>query len=373
MLKHILSVLLVSTSLWTQSAASQPLDVREVCDSNTVLTLAGADILSGRVLFSLPSRHQGVGFWWIEVDSEGSWARLYPGNQEVRLSGAVAPGEILGALPCGPTCLQVVSWKEGNWVPMGGSLEVPEAATFHATWDRSGAPWAMILGVAGRATRFQASAYRLESDEWEIKGDILLGAVGHPAVAPAPGRPDAVVSGPALFSANEEARAWLNGVPSVPGRPRGQILAVDEHCAAYIEQEGSLLWTEDQGSSWLLNVWSPWGAETPNLRLEVPPTVVDGVLPGVFTRSTGTTLVLAERSPGERWQVAAEVPAVIQTDRGEELPFDHIVQLERGRWLLVSGCYSSPGGAGVALRSVDEGSVSSPRLVPFEAVSASSM
>jgi hypothetical protein len=232
-----------------------------ICDGTTALTLIGMDTAAGRSLFAVPPTGASQVSWIVELDGEGREARVYPDDPKGRFGGSVGPGPVVAARPCGASCLQPVQWKDGTWGPLGDSVAAPEASTFSATYDRTGAPWILLYGHGTQAGQLKAWAFRLDHRTWQKRGSSEVAAVGEPQALPAPQRKDGILTGTGLFSASGLPEAWVTGLPSVTAARRGQLIALTGTSAAYVSGDGVVYLSDNSGKSWRRSTWTPWGAQ----------------------------------------------------------------------------------------------------------------
>ena len=85
-LRFVSGVLLACCAL-AGGAAAADLDLREVCDPYTALTLIGVDTAEGVALFAMPSRQEEISGWIVELRAMDGVARLYPDWREQRRFG----------------------------------------------------------------------------------------------------------------------------------------------------------------------------------------------------------------------------------------------------------------------------------------------
>lgn len=348
------------------------------CDSTTALTLVGLDTQAERALFALPQTVGEAG-WLIEADfragAAGAWPEAHPA---ARFGGSIGPGAVLAATRCGDHCLQVVRFRDGAWQPLGEPLLASDATTLHLTWDREGAPWAVMHAVSGEraAAKVTASGYRLQGSDWDSRGATEVHAVGSPGAVPAPPGEEGVVSGDASFTAAGKPRRWLAGLPGIPDAASGQILWLGGNGALHVGSDGKLRRTADGGATWQELRWQPWSGgegdlawragrdywiELPDGERAPPPAAIwtDRRVPDK------AQLFLAGETRGG-WGTLLGTPQGILTEGGGRLPYDHVFRFGGERWVLATGCVARQGGAALAIRRFAGGKLGDPDLVPIQ-------
>ncbi len=341
--------------------AAADLDLRQLCDPYTPLTLVGIDTEASVALFAMPSREAGVAAWTVELRASVPEARLYPDwRKRRRFGGSIAPGPVLTVTRCGESCLQLLAWVEGGWRELGAPLTASTAATVHATRDADGVPWLVLHRATDRSGVVVAEAFRLEAGVWAARGRMPVAGVGSPAVRPDPGERGAILSGSGRFRAGGEAGPWVAGLPDVGAAQRGQLVPLQGRRVAYLARDGSLYLSSDRGATWSRSSWSPagvgkadalpdgaWSSDLPVSDHRAPLTVAwfdsrDAARP---------RLHLSEWQEGGDWRVVAELPAVELLDR-EETGYSHLLRFADRRWLLLAGCEVTSGGCALRLRTV---------------------
>jgi hypothetical protein len=356
------------------------------CNPDTVMTFVGLDTRSGRALFHLfdPGGDRPPAL--LDVPSEGGLAYFHRPGRRV-FGGSVGPGPVLAFERCGETCLKVFRWRDWAWTPVGGELEVPPAVTVHATWDRSGVPWVVLLGETETATRGRqrAWAFRWESAEpderedegsgrWRRHGPLSVDAVGEPAAVPDPYREDAILVGSGRFVPDGFARSWLSALPQVPRERMAEVFPLRPGPdggirAVVLTDDGGAFVTDDGGAGWQRADWSPPRAEGPELLHDRPTGDRTGPLGVVWVdaRAPRPGLVLteipedAEVGAEDGWREVARVPLEVKTDTGVTLTFEHYLRPDGRRWWLLTPCVDTPETSGLVVRG--PGDLEHPRFV----------
>jgi hypothetical protein len=344
------------------------LDLREVCDVASVLTPIGVDTDAGEILFTLPSRQPPIPGWVVVLETGSGAARLFADRErEVRFGGSVGPGPVLASRRCGPSCLQMLRWREGLWEPVGGPLTLADTMTVHATYDHGGTPWVVLHRRAGEAA-VDGWAFRLEGQEWSARGALRISAVGVPGAVPAPGRTDAVLSGTGLWAGAAPPGYWLAGLPAVAAGERGQVVSLGGPYGTYLAGGGGIYLTADAGRSWKASTWAPWGERGSLWRYgdEYTLDLALGDHAGALAVAwfdqrlpRKEAVVLAEKPAAGEWKEVGRLPLELSV-AGAVLPFHHVLRTDR-EWVLVAGCVSTPAGAALALRTSRDGRLSAPR------------
>ncbi|HXO19732.1 MAG TPA: hypothetical protein VOA87_07380 [Thermoanaerobaculia bacterium] len=367
------SLVLFADAAVAASAAGPPPAL--VCDASTALTPIGIDTSAGSVLLSLPPLAGGEHGWVVELNAGGAEAAAYPDTWRGRQGGSVGPGPVAAAMPCGETCLQPVRWNAGVWEPLGEPLAVPGVMTAGATYDLTGSPWLVIHGKAAGEGLIKAWGYRLEGHQWKRKGSLDVTAVGDLPAVPAPQRKDGVISGTGLFAGSGPAETWVRGLPDLPAKRRGQLIALGGGGAAYLSADGVVYLSPDSGKSWRRSTWTPWGAGTTGIWRQGSDYWVDlpmgdrrGPLQlAWFDRRVPNEekIVLTRLSPAGDWIALAEARSEIHTKNDDRLQVSHVLAPEADTWVLLSGCAGSAGGSGLVLRVFAHGALSEARFVPI--------
>ena len=346
------------------------------CDSNTALTLLGLDTAAQRALFMLPIPDSGAG-WILELDLAKKTATAWPdADPSGHFGGSTGPGAVIAARRCGDRCLQPVVFRGGRWETLGEPLLASATMTFHATWDRKGAPWVVLHARAGEST-VAAKAYRFEGGDWRSEGGLSIEEVGSPGVYAAPAGEEGVVSGDGVFAAGKPPRRWLNALPAAEGAQPGELIWAGGGTAVHIGADGGLRSTADGGKKWEELRWQPWSGgegdlawrrgrdwwiELPEGERSMPPVAVwnDRRV------ATKTRLYLAQREATGAWRLLVETPQGLLTEGGERLPYNHLFRFGADRWVLVTGCVSRKDGAAIVTRAVAGDRLLSPELVPVK-------
>ncbi|MFY9820246.1 MAG: hypothetical protein WAM82_02625 [Thermoanaerobaculia bacterium] len=359
-------------------AAAPAFAAAPICDGATALTLIGMDTAAGRTLFAIPPTGTSQGGWLGELDGEGREARVYPDDLKGRFGGSVGPGPVIAVRPCGSSCLQPVQWKAGSWEPLGDSLASPEAVTFAATYDRTGAPWILLYSHGATAGQLKAWAFRLEKQVWVSRGSSEVTAVGEPQALPAPQRKDGILTGTGLFSASGSPEAWVVGLPSLPAARRGQLIALTGTSAAYVSGDGVVYLSDNSGKAWRRSTWTPWGAEDTvgiwrqgkDYWVDLPSGDHRAALRLAWfdrRRPSDEVLILTRLGTAGEWLRLAESPAEVKTKNAERLPVTQVLVPQGDTWLLLSGCAATAEGSGLVLRVFDGKAVSAAKLVMLQA------
>jgi hypothetical protein len=346
--------------LLTATAVAEDLDLRQVCDPYTPLTLIGVDTAEGVALFAMPSRQEGIPGWIVELRAMASVARLYPDwRARRRLGGSVAPGPVLVLGRCGSDCLRLMSWRDGGWQEVGEPLTAASSATAYPTRDGDGVPWVVLHRPTDETGVVLAEAYRLEDGHWALQGRLPVAAVGSPAVAPASG--GGVLSGSGQFRAGLRAVPWVAGLPGLPDGQRGQLVPLADGEVAYLARDGRLYLSPDGGAVWTNNRWLPWDGEDGGAEndqrwtADLPVTDWRAPLSVAWFDNRGAELqelYLSERPAGGPWRVVARLPASERLEGGE-VGYSHLQRLANGRWLLLAGCEVTERGCALRLRTVE--------------------
>ena len=195
---------------------------------------------------------------------------------------------------------------------------------------------------------------------------------GAAAVAAAPGRRDAVVSGTHRFALGEEPQSWLATLPSLPAGDIGVLVPV-EGGAAYLTAEGRLLISRD-GERWVRTRWVPWGQHATKLwapgrdyTLDLPTGDRRGPLHAVWIdrRPGQARLYLSTWRPRGEWSTLAAVHPEISTLNGERLEYSEIVVAGPDTWVLLTGCVNTANGPGMVLRTHGPEGLTRPRFLPL--------
>lgn len=344
-----------------------------VCDPDTVVTLVGLDTRSGRALFHLsdPGGDRPPGL--LEVPSEGGLAFLHRPDKPV-FGGSVGPGPVLAFTRCGESCLEVLAWRDGGWLPLEGRVEAPAATTVHATWDRTGTAWVVALGQTETPGRQRAWAFHRSGDAWTRHGPLDVDAVGEPAAVPDPDRRDAVLVGSGRFTPDGPARSWLAALPDLPREQMAEVFPLGTgsgdagpSSAVVLAADGSAFLTKDGGASWQRAGWAPPAAEGPEVWLDRPTGDRSGG-PGVVWvdgKASRPALILAEverrGDDGSGWMEVARIPSEVVTDTGASLTFEHYLRPDGRRWWLLTGCVDTPETSGLVARGPQDLTV--PRFI----------
>ncbi|MFQ5349668.1 MAG: hypothetical protein ACE5EG_04395, partial [Thermoanaerobaculia bacterium] len=345
-MRRRLRLLSGAAAVWialTGAAGGEDLDLRQVCDAYSALTLIGVDTADGVALFAMSSRQDEIPGWIVELRAMDGVARLYPDWRERRrLGGSVGPGAVLVFGRCGSGCLQLMSWGEGGWQEIGEPLAAASSATAYPTRDGDGVPWVVLHRPTDESGVVLAEAYRLSGGEWSPQGKLPVTAVGSPAAAPAAGA--GVLTGSGRFVEGLAPSSWVTGLPGLPARERGQLVPLPADEVAYLARDGRLYLSLDRGAGWTANQWLPWGgdgslsAAEPTWSVDLPATDRQAPLSVAFFDNRGPELpelYLAERPTGGPWRVVSRLPASERIER-EEIGYSHLLRLANGRWLLLA-------------------------------------
>jgi|CXWL01.1.fsa_nt_gi hypothetical protein len=373
------------------AASAVTLDLARLCTDASPVTVVGMDFQTGTLLLSLTNEQAaempGTPTWLVALAPGASTAALFRGDAVGRTGGSFGPGPILSGLPCGVDCLQVERWRGDRdpvspWEPVGDPLPLGETMSFAATYDHTGTPWVLLqkLGAAGATVGW---AYRLQGREWVAAGSLPTLALPSPPLSPAPTGlgGDAVVAGAARFAPSGRPSNWVTGLPTLPRERQGQLLSLVDGAAGYFAADGTLFVSADRGATWRQQVWTPWQRGSVQIWQRGSDFSTD--LPGGVRGDAFYVTWFDQRDaadpriwmsawrpgpamPGQEIpspEVLWNGPGVIATDTGDRLPVQEVLQRRPGDWLLLAGCVASPGGAGLALRTVSEGAVSPAALV----------
>lgn len=341
-------------------AVAADLDLREVCDPYTALTLIGFDTAEGVALFAMPSRQEEIPGWIVELRAMDGVARLYPDwRDQRRFGGSVGPGPVLVLGRCGSDCLQVMSWRDGAWHEVAEPLAAASSAIAYPTRDGDGAPWVVLHRPTDEAGVVVAEAYRLIGGRWVPQGSLPVAAVGSPAVRPAEN--GGVRTGSGEFLAELPPSSWVAGLPGLPARDRGQLVPLPAGEVAYLARDARLYLSPDGGAGWAINQWLPWGGDAsapaaqPTWSVDLP--VTDHAAPlsvaWFDNRGSGVSVLhLSERPAGGPWRVVASLSASERIGE-EEIGYSHLLRLANGRWLLLAGCEVIDRGCALRMRTVE--------------------
>ncbi len=341
-------------------AGGRDLDLRQVCDAYTPLTLIGLDTAEGVALFAMPSQQPEIPSWIIELEAMAGVARLYPDwRDRRRFGGSIAPGPVLMLGRCGSNCLQVMSWRDGRWHDVGEPLNAASSATAYPTRDGDGVPWVVLHRPTDEPGVVLAEAYRLTAGRWSAEGRLPVAAVGSPAAMPQAGA--GVRTGSGRFLAGLRASSWVAGLPGLPARERGQLVPLPGDEVAYLARDGRLYLSPDGGAGWTANGWLPWGGDAaapaagPGWSVDLP--VTDRAAPLAVAWFDNRVpelpeLYLSERPAGGPWRVISRLPASERIGE-DEVGYSHLLRLANGRWLLLAGCEVAERGCGLRMRTVE--------------------
>ncbi len=351
----------------------------QLCSEPTSMTVLAMDTARGKVLLSLvqfsdpeSASHPSL----VEFDTNTKSARLFPGPALGELfAGSIGPGPLLALRRCGEGCVQAQEWSEGKWRAFGNPLEVVTEANLHLTYDRSGTAWLTVHQLTQERGLSDISAFRLVDDDWRSAGRLIVHASGTPAVTPAPWQRDGIVVGSGLFSAEKPPSFWVHGLPPIEQANRGSLIALTETNAAFIAENGALLYSDNLGASWVMDKWRPWGIEqTPLWRygsdysIDLPLGSLAGPLPVVWFDQRPlreAELHLAELSTGGRWKRLAESVPRVEGATGEALEMVTFLHTDAGRWLLFSDCHRQDERPGFLLRSCPPSGLSAALFIPI--------
>ncbi|MDX1631000.1 MAG: hypothetical protein R3234_04020 [Thermoanaerobaculia bacterium] len=365
----ILGLVLLSAGVSGPSLWADP-----ICAPETHLTLVGADLQRGTILLSPGGSRKGAS--WIELDLRRDRARSFGGAAGSTLprGGSVASGLVVAARECGPSCLQMVRWREGAWRGLGESLSVDAGGSLvETTYDGAGIPW-VILRRAGTSPGTSAViAYRIEGRRWRDRGRGEVRIAGSPFASPWPGDPRAVAVGDLRFGADAEPVRWLRPLPSGIRAGESQVFVLPEERPLLLTGPGDLYLGREEGGGWMPVRWRPWeDAESlggRDLRVEILSAADGGEARGTVWIDVrdpdDQRLHLVEWSPRRGWMPLVELPDRIRTTSGAKLPYRHVLRLDDGRWALVVGCVGISGAPGIAWVELDGGELEEPRVVPI--------
>jgi hypothetical protein len=333
------------------------------------------DTAAGRVLLSLPDFAAG-GSRLVELAADERSAGVFAGVAVgERFAGSIGPGPVFALSGCGEGCVQALRWQDGRWRELGGPLQVPATATFHTTYDRAGAAWIAVHALGSERGMTEVTAYRFQAGAWRSAGRLTVHAVGTPAVAPAPWRKDAIVSGSGQFAVGESPSFWVAGLPPGDAVNEGNLVALTATAAAFLAKDGDLLYSLDRGRTWIADRWRPWGVEKMRIwtfgadyGLDLPQGSVAGALPVLWFDNRATrraALHLTELSEAGEWKRIAESDPQIELANGKLLEITTFLHTSAGRWLLLSDCHREQGRPGFLLRTAPPLGLSPARFVPI--------
>ena len=341
-------------------AGAKGLDLRQICDAYTALTLIGVDTAESVALFAMPSKQEEIPAWIVELRAMDGVARLHPDwRVRRRFGGSIAPGPVLVFGRCGSDCLQVMSWRDGGWHEVGEPLAAASSATAYPTRDGDGVPWVVLHRPTDESGVVLAEAYRLTGAQWSAQGRLPVAAVGSPAAAPAAGA--AVLSGSGRFLAGLKPSSWVVGLPGLSAQERGQLVALPADEVAYLARDGRLYLSPDGGAGWTANQWLPWGGNAsatsaePTWSIDLPVTDREAPLSVAWFDNRGPELpelYLSERPAGGPWRVISQLPASELLGQ-DEIGYSHLLRLANGRWLLLAGCEVTERGCSLRMRTVE--------------------
>lgn len=346
-----------------------------VCDADTVTTFVGLDTRSGHALFHLSDPAGDRPPALLDVPPEGGLAFYHRPGRNV-FGGSVGPGPVLAFARCGEDCLEVYRWQDWSWIPLGERLEIPAATTVHATYDRSGAAWVVLLGETAARGRQRAWAHRWEPDEggtphWSHHGPLTVDAVGEPAAVPDPVRPDGILVGSGRFVPDDLARSWLPALPTLPRERMAEVFPLGPGGRAgsvVLTADGEAYLTPDGGETWRRAGWSAPAAEGRELWLDRPTGDRTGPLGVVWVDSKAPRpqLVLTETPGGPDaaeaagWREVARIPSEVVVG-GATRVFEHYLRPDGRRWWLLTPCFDTPETSGLVVRGPDD--LETPRFV----------
>jgi hypothetical protein len=348
------------------------------CDSTTALTLVGLDTEAERALFALPQEEGSAG-WLIDADFKARKARAWPEPvPTTRFAGSSGPGAVLAATRCGDQCVQVLRFRDGVWQPIGEPMLASDLTTLHLTWDREGAPWAVLHTASGEKAkrRVVATAYRLRGGDWQSEGAVEVRAIGTPGAVPAPPGEEGITSGDALFAAGGKPRQWLATLPAIPDAASGQIVWLGGEAALYAGPDGKLRRTADGGATWQELRWQPWSGGEGDLSwrpgrdywIELPDGERAPPPAAIWTdrRVRDKEKLFLAGQTGAGWGTLLGTPQGTLTDGGQRLPYNHLFRFAGERWVHATGCVARQGGAALAIRRFAGGTLADPDLVEVE-------
>ena len=354
------------------------------CSQDTVLTLVGVDTAAGTVLLAAAGDETAKSGWLVELRGDGGSATYYPApNGPSVFGGSIGPGPLFAVQSCGTACLQAVRWSAGAWEPLAEPLRAPVAANVYPTYDAAGRPWLVLQGARSDAETHpgaEAWAFRLEGREWASAGHLAVTASGATGALPAPGSgggSGAVVSGSGRFASGAAPETWLHGLPKVSPGDDGEVAAL-AGAVAYLDAAGAVYLSRDDGASWVVSRWTPWGVTRTQLwqlgrdyTVDLPAGDRGRALPlAWFDRRDRDRerLVLTEWTSAGDWRTLAELPTEVVTLDGQHLPFDLLITPRPQSWLLLAGCVYTRSGPGLALQTYSPaGGLSPPRFVELRA------
>lgn len=338
------------------------------------MTFVGLDTRSALALFHLAEPGGERPPALLEVPAEGGLAYFHRPGVRV-FGGSVGPGPVLAFERCGEDCLEVFQWRAWAWKRLGDSLEVPAAATLHATYDLAGAPWVVFLGATAVRGRQRAWAFRWEADEdeagrWRRHGPLSVDAVGEPAAVPDPGRKDAILVGSGRFNADDFARSWLPTLPDLPREQMAEVFPLAGDTAVVLAADGSTYLTPDGGATWQRTEGTPPRSDGTEIWFDRPTGDRTGVLGGIWVDAEAPRpqLIVTEispTSPEKGWQEVVRVPSEVVTDTGTRLAFAHFLRPDGRRWWLLTGCTDAPAASGLVVRGPED--LGKPRFVSITA------
>lgn len=325
------------------------------CEESGGLALIGFDTAAGRLL--LASSNQ-AGFL-LEIEVERRLARRVAiKNDGGFFAGSAATGPIVALRRCGEACIEAHQWIGDHFEPLGTRLDLPSTANLFTTRDRSGAPW-LVTHRPGPGRWLEAAAYRLEGESWKPQGRLSVQAALASAVLPAPGHPNAVISGTGLFAAGRAPKTWVQGFPALPPDKEGEVAPLGPAGAAYFSSDGAVYSSPDAGASWQGSRFRPWGREPSEIwtygtdySVDLPLGTLGVPLPlAWFDRRGGRSgrIFLTELAATGGWKVTGELPADLDVGGTEPVEWVHLLHRDGGTWLLLSDCFNYQGQATLAL------------------------
>ncbi len=345
--------LVVASSLLSPGLAdAQRLQLRELCDEGTLLTLIGVDTRAGAVLLGMASRQAEVPGWLLDLRPGAERVPFHPDRQrEGRFGGSVGPGPVFSFRSCGTECVQAEAWQDGSWRDLGAPLRAPGPATLHATWDGDGAAWVLLRRLGASPSEVDLQAFRLHAGIWQSRGRGAARVVGSPGVRPDPDHPDAVIAGTLRFSASGPPEPSVLTLPTVPNGGRATLLPLVGGAVALLTEESRLFVTADRGARWREQLWTPWGSRRAaqpgggdDYWLDLPDGY-DADLPLLWMdeRTHRDRAITLTTGIGSRGHILEGVPAAE--------PLELAARFADGAWLLVGGCRRDQRTAYLRLRS----------------------